>query len=131
MDGSKASMGASHNSDALLNTSVSRYSGVGNHTASPARPVSAVSAPWKEGGGAARSVAPPPRIYANQAPVHPSRMSRPPRPIQIFNPSTESECLSGWLSVCLSVCPGRSGPYRSSTPALKVSVCLSVWLAGW
>ena len=81
----KGNMGASHNSDALLNVSMSRHSHVGNHN-SQARPASAISAAGRDGG----ALGPSSRIYANQAPVHPSRLGRP-RPIQVFNPSTESE----------------------------------------
>ena len=83
----KGNMGASHNSETLLNTSMSRHN-VGNHNSSQARPASAISATGREG---AAWGPPQPRIYANQAPVHPSRMGTRPRPIQVFNPSTESE----------------------------------------
>ncbi|XP_070197766.1 rho GTPase-activating protein 26-like isoform X1 [Littorina saxatilis] len=82
----KGNPGGTQNSETALNTSsLSRNSNLANHNSSQARPVSSAPAVGREGGGA---WGPTSRIYANQAPVHPSRFARP-RPIQVFNPSTE------------------------------------------
>lgn len=111
----KGSANASHNSDSMGRVS--------NHMASSlGRPASAAGpAPGREG---LQQGTPPPwqsqRIYANQAPVHPSAgRSRPqPRPIQVFNPNTGDYISSSTESLNSSSSkPGFSPRTGPSTPS--------------
>ncbi|KAL8605725.1 hypothetical protein ACOMHN_041132 [Nucella lapillus] len=79
--------GSQQNSDIALNSHLARSGLVGNHS-KPSSPALGVGE--REGGSSSSSSSPwgpSSRIYANQAPVHPSAVGRP-RPIHVLNPAT-------------------------------------------
>ncbi|XP_076468202.1 rho GTPase-activating protein 26-like [Babylonia areolata] len=86
----KPSGGANQNSDIPFNSALTRPGNLGNHTKSPAPPVPSGGGEVGVREGATTSSSSPwgptSRIYANQAPVHPS--SRISRAKQAFSPAT-------------------------------------------